>query len=104
MALYWQIPYTVKDDEIVLKSLNISTIYTDKQHAEIDLTNQLNDKKIKVNWTELNEEDNVLLIPYHEKLLTLILELEPINRNESKKSFNGKLLTPTAEEVLNYGY
>lgn len=103
MALIWQIPYKLLNDEIIISCLNIKTPYTDKPSIEIDITNQLNSKKIKVNWTELDEENKYLLVPYHKNVLETILEIEPIERNPKQKSFDGKIVEPTAEEVLNYG-
>jgi hypothetical protein len=104
MALLWNIPYKIEDDEIIVSALDLKTIYTDKSSVEMDLTNQLNEKKIKVNWTELDEEKELLIVPNHKKVIELILELEPIERNPKQKSFDGKLVNPTSEEVIDYGY
>lgn len=104
MALIWQIPYQEVENDILIKALDIKTIYTSKEEVEIDLTKQLNDKKIKVKWTELDEENQVLLVPDDNKVLDLILNIEPIERNPKKKSFDGKIIKPDANEVLNYGY
>lgn len=104
MALVWNIPYRIENDEIVISAIGVKTMYTDKQNTEIDITNQLNDKKIKVNWTELDEDNKYLIVPNNKKLPELILSIEPIERNLKKKSFDGKIVEPTAEEVIEYGY
>lgn len=104
MALVWQIPYKVIKDNVVVASLNIKALYTDKENTEFDITNQLKQSKIDTDWVELDEFNNILLVPNVSGILDLILEIEPIERNPKKKSFDGKILTPSAQEVVQYGY
>lgn len=103
MNSLWQIPFTIENEVLIVKSLKIETILDTKEIMEIDLTEQLKKKKIKIDWVEVNLNNKVILIPHDETLYQEIIKIESLCYEENPpKKF--KINEPTAAEKLKYGY
>lgn len=100
-----RIPATYVNDVLTIKSLKLSATGWPKEEAFKTILKETPEYYTMLVKGELKEENKYLglYVPYNDKLMKTILEIEPLPKDKKKKeSSNIKSATP--EETVKYGY
>lgn len=102
------LPCRLEGDTYRVKSLGLKVVCKDPKEAlktilkcvETDLgLSQLTGEllSLKINQYEL-------ILPYFQPIYDKVLELEPLPTEREQKKLKGRIETPTAQEIVDYGY
>ena len=100
-----RIPATYVNDVLTIKALKLSATGWPKEEAFKTILKESPEFYAMLENGELKDEGKYLglYIPYSDKLMKKILELEPLPKDKKKKE-SSNIKSATAEEIVKYGY
>lgn len=102
------LPCRLEGDTYKVKSLGIKVVCKDPKEASKMLATAVETalglSQITGELLSLKPNQFELILPYLQPIYDHILELEPLPMEREQKRLKGRIETPTAQEIVDYGY